>query len=156
MLFLWTFYSPKNPKKYNVSQFSQKYWAAQLLSTLILIRNVSWAVNQHIRMISEGSCDTEDWSNDAENSALITEINYVLTDIHIENSYLKNCNNISQFYCIFDQINAGLVSRRDFFATGSCWQKIRVICETSFKTGELLFLSLYSRLEDLVLNLSAE
>ncbi len=24
----------------------------------------------HIRMISEGSCDTEDWSNDAENSAL--------------------------------------------------------------------------------------
>ncbi len=28
----------------------------------------SWAVNQHIRMISEGSSDTEDWSNDAENS----------------------------------------------------------------------------------------
>jgi len=25
-------------------------------------------------MISEGSCDTEDWSNDAENSALITGI----------------------------------------------------------------------------------
>jgi len=25
----------------------------------------------HIRMTSEGSCDTEDWSNDAENSALI-------------------------------------------------------------------------------------
>ncbi len=23
-----------------------------------------------IRMISEGSCDTEDWSNDAENAAL--------------------------------------------------------------------------------------
>ncbi len=32
------------------------------------------------------SCDTEDWSNDAENTALITEINYSLTDIHIENS----------------------------------------------------------------------
>ncbi len=30
--------------------------------------NVSWAANQHIRMISEGSCDTEDWSNYAENS----------------------------------------------------------------------------------------
>ncbi len=29
-------------------------------------------------MISEGSCDTEDWSNDAENSALITETNYIL------------------------------------------------------------------------------
>ncbi len=29
------------------------------------------------------SCDTEDWSNDAENTALITEINYILTYIHI-------------------------------------------------------------------------
>ncbi len=26
-------------------------------------------------MISEGSCDTEDWSNDAEHSALIKGIN---------------------------------------------------------------------------------
>ncbi len=32
--------------------------------------NIYWAVNQCIRMISEGSRDTEDWSNDAENSAL--------------------------------------------------------------------------------------
>ncbi len=40
-------------------------------------------------MISEGSCDTEDWSNDAENSALITGINYILKYIQIENSYLK-------------------------------------------------------------------
>ncbi len=31
------------------------------------------------------SCDTEDWSNDAEN----TEINYSLTHIHIENSCFK-------------------------------------------------------------------
>ncbi len=29
-------------------------------------------------MISEESYDTEDWSNDAENSALITEINHIL------------------------------------------------------------------------------
>ncbi len=34
------------------------------------MRNISWASNQYIRMISEGSYDTEDWSNDAENSAL--------------------------------------------------------------------------------------
>ncbi len=33
---------------------------------------VSWAPNQNIRMISEESLDTEDWSNDAENSALPT------------------------------------------------------------------------------------
>ncbi len=31
---------------------------------------ISWVPNHHIRMISEGSCDTEDWSNDAKNSAL--------------------------------------------------------------------------------------
>ncbi len=29
-----------------------------------------WAANQHISMSSEGSCDTEDWSDDAENTAL--------------------------------------------------------------------------------------
>ncbi len=55
----------------------------------IIIKNVSWAANQYIRMISEGWCDTEDWSNDYENSALITEINYTLLYIHIENSYSK-------------------------------------------------------------------
>ncbi len=35
------------------------------------------------------SCDTKDWSNDAENTALITEINYSLTYINIENRYVK-------------------------------------------------------------------
>ncbi len=40
-------------------------------------------------MISEGSCDTEDWSNDAENTALITEINYSLQFIQIEHRYLE-------------------------------------------------------------------
>ncbi len=45
-------------------------------------------------MISEGSCDTEDWSNDAENSDLITAINYILTDITIKKVIL-NRNNIS-------------------------------------------------------------
>ncbi len=40
-------------------------------------------------MISEGSCDTEDWSNDAENSARITGIHVILKYIKIENSYCK-------------------------------------------------------------------
>ncbi len=40
-------------------------------------------------MISEGSHDTEDWSNDAWNSAFITGINYILKHIKIENSYFK-------------------------------------------------------------------
>ncbi len=39
------------------------------------------------RMISEGSCDTGDWSNDAEHSALITEINDSLQYTDIENRY---------------------------------------------------------------------
>ncbi len=50
---------------------------------------VSWASNQHIRMISEGSCDTEDCSNDAENSALHHRINYILKYFQIENTHLK-------------------------------------------------------------------
>ncbi len=53
----------------------------QRLKTVLCSRvtNVSWAANQHIIMISEGSCDTENWSNDAENWALITEIHYIFT-----------------------------------------------------------------------------
>jgi len=33
------------------------------ITTVFNIENA----NQHIRIISEGSCDTEEWSNDAEN-----------------------------------------------------------------------------------------
>ncbi len=41
-------------------------------------------------MISERSCDTEDWGNDAESSALITEINYILQyKFEIENRYFE-------------------------------------------------------------------
>jgi len=57
------------------------------------------ASNQHIRIISEGSCDTEDWSNDAENC-------------FDGRKFFFYC---IQFYCIFDQINAALVSIRDSF-----------------------------------------
>ncbi len=42
----------------------------QYLALIIIKENVSWAANQHIRMIFKGSCDNEDWSNDAENWAL--------------------------------------------------------------------------------------
>ncbi len=93
------------------NKFPQKHKGAQRF-TKLFIRNVSWAANQHIRMISEGSCDTEDWSNDAGNSALHHRNNYILKCIVIENS----CIDISQyysFYCDFDQINVVFV--RDFF-----------------------------------------
>ncbi len=46
-------------------------------------------LEQQIRMISEGLCDTEDCRNDAENSALITAINYILLYINTESSYFK-------------------------------------------------------------------
>ncbi len=38
-------------------------------------------------MISEGLCDTEDWSNDAKIQRCITEINYILKYIKIGNQY---------------------------------------------------------------------
>ncbi len=46
-------------------------------------------------MISEGSCDTEDWSNNAEISTLIIEINYNFKYIQIENILIGN--DISQY-----------------------------------------------------------
>ncbi len=36
----------------------------------MIFRNVSLAANHYIRIISEGSCNIKDMSNDAENSAL--------------------------------------------------------------------------------------
>ncbi len=40
-------------------------------------------------MISEGLCDIEHWSKDAENSALITGINDIWQYIQINNIYFK-------------------------------------------------------------------
>jgi len=60
-------------------------------------------------MISEGSCDTEDWSNDASQ-----EKNYIFSH---KNSYLKNVlifHSITVL-CHFNEINAALVSRKDSF-----------------------------------------
>ncbi len=72
MLFFWTLYSSKNPKKKK-----NKY--------------IDNNKNQYIRVISEGSCKTLDWSNDADNS-----------DFHQRNKLyifkqkiILNCNNIS-------------------------------------------------------------
>ncbi len=82
MLFFWTF-----QQRILKKQFAQKYYLAQLFSTLLKIWNVSLAANQHISMSSEGSCDTEDWSNDGndEIQLCITGINYILKCIIIEN-----------------------------------------------------------------------
>ncbi len=76
-----------NLKKKNHSFYKNK--KQQLFPTFIIIRNVSWSANQHIAMISERSCDTEDWSNDAENS--------------------------KKTFFFWDQINSVLVNQKYFF-----------------------------------------
>ncbi len=43
----------------------------------------------HIRMISEGSCETEDWSNDAENSALS-----IHPSIYMKSLFAKTDNSV--------------------------------------------------------------
>ncbi len=54
---------PLNPKKILVS--------TKFLSSCFQHNKKCFLTqSQYIKMISEGSCDTEDWSNDAENSAL--------------------------------------------------------------------------------------
>ncbi len=57
---------------FNESKVTVKHLWCKLFPFQINIfsNNSSWAANQPIRMISEGSCDTEDWGNDAENSAV--------------------------------------------------------------------------------------
>ncbi len=51
-----------------------------------------WAPNYHIKMISEGSCDTEDWSNDVEKSALTSQeknsiLNYIKIELYYRNIF---------------------------------------------------------------------
>ncbi len=62
-------------------------------------------------MIYEGLCDTEDWSNDAENTAAHHRNKLHIEQIFTYKIVLLNCNNISQFDCIVDWINAAQVSR---------------------------------------------
>ncbi len=49
---------------FSIHQKSISWFPQKILSSTTdfnIDRNVSWAANQYIRMISEGSCDTEDW-----------------------------------------------------------------------------------------------
>ncbi len=56
---------------------------------------------------------SEDWCNDAENSALITELkDRILKYIKMHKHSLKIViifHSIKVFFCIFNQINAGLM-----------------------------------------------
>jgi len=47
-------------------------------------------------MISDGSCDTEDWSNDAENTRMSYFFKYIQIEILI-NDNIINYHNISRY-----------------------------------------------------------
>ncbi len=119
MLFFWTFYLTKNSE--NVSWLSHKYETA-----VFNIDN-----NQHIRMISERSCDTEDWIQHC-----ITGINYILQYIQIEHRFSH-------------QINAAFVSIRYFKQLQLFWNILnkifKWICNIhfSFQSETLCLIILY-------------
>ncbi len=75
MLLFFTFDWLWNPKKIIV------------FSTIIIMICVPWTAKQHIRVISEWSCDTENWINDSENSTLIIGINYIWRHNQIQNIF---------------------------------------------------------------------
>ncbi len=53
-------------------------------------KSYHWALNQHIRIISEGSCDTEDCNNGCwKISFVITDLNDLLKYIKTKNSYFN-------------------------------------------------------------------
>ncbi len=72
-----------------------------MFSTLITIKNISWAANLHNRsiFIPEGTCNNEDWNNDADHSALH----------HRNKRAWSKVFPYYWFYCFFYEINAALV-----------------------------------------------
>jgi len=56
-------------------------------------------------MISDGSCDTEDWSNDAENSALHHRNKLHLKYIKVQNKFFKLELYFTILECTFPEEN---------------------------------------------------
>ncbi len=65
-----------------IKESKEKYHMLKKMNNIFNIDNKSVYYYDFWR-----SCDTVDGSNDAENTALIAEINYILTDINIGNQY---------------------------------------------------------------------
>ncbi len=91
------FNSSVNPEELNVRWFTQINCATQLFLTSIIIRDVSWGVNQYIIMISEDHVTLKTAVMMLKIQLHITGINYTLTHIHIETAVL-NSNNSA--FCI--------------------------------------------------------
>ncbi len=62
-----------------------------------------------MRMIFEGSCNTEDWSNDAETSALITGINYIYSDKNLLFEIVILFQKITVFTVFMNFSNGGFI-----------------------------------------------
>ncbi len=59
MLFFWTFYSLKNSENHDFQKMIKQHNYFNIYNNNNN-RNVSWAVNQYIRTISEGLCGSKD------------------------------------------------------------------------------------------------
>ncbi len=88
------------------------------------------------------SCDTEDWRNDAENTAAHHR-HKLQFKMYWQKMVILKCINISHyhsFYCIFGQINAGLVSLRDFFQKRFFFTKAKLFYFTVLYINLLIWL----------------
>ncbi len=83
MLLFWTFYSSQHPE-YSYKGFQVN---TDNVSALIKIRNVSWAVNQYIRMISEDHVPLKTGVMMLKIQLRIAGIIYILQYITIESGY---------------------------------------------------------------------
>ncbi len=72
-------------------------------TTLIIIRNVSWAVNQYIRMISEDHVTLKTGVMMLKIQLRITEINDILTVIHTVCVYVCMCvcMHVCMYVCVY-------------------------------------------------------
>ncbi len=131
----FNFLFTKETIQINASWFPQKYLATQVFSTLITKIRVFWAVNQHIRISSEGSCETVDWSNDAENSALHYRNKLLYKNIKIENIYLK-------FVIILHNISFTLFLIKYM---RSLWPFARLLSKTSHWPQHLFIMVVYKK-----------
>jgi len=93
------------------SRFSQKNDAAQLFSTLIMLINVSWGANHHIRVIFEGH-----WSNDAQLLKII--LNSCAWDF--KGSFLFISQKVYLIWYILYYVTLYVLIFHGYAAEGSC------------------------------------
>ncbi len=91
-----------NQSKVTVNAFillqkKSSYFLVIKFSALIIIRNVSWAANQHIRMISEDHVTLKTGVMMLKTQLCIIGKNYILQYSKI--TFILNSNNIPQYHC---------------------------------------------------------